>query len=170
MKEVIDCGQGMTVSKFTRFWRNCLQIPAWFMPWKRIRTIFHRLKGVRIGKNVEIGYMVLIDNRRPELVTIEDDATITTMCVVIAHDLSRRFSEGKEIIGEVRIKRGAFIGMNSTIMPGVTIGEGAVVAAGSVVTRDVEPFTVVGGVPAKKIRDYQPTSTAVKPYMDFPRQ
>lgn len=161
MKRVVDCDQGMTVSKFTRFLRNCLQIPAWFMPWKRIRTTFHRWKGVRIGKKVEIGYMVLIDNRRPELVTIEDHATITTMCVVIAHDLSRRFNEGKEIIGEVLIKRGAFIGMNSTIMPGVTIGEGAVVAAGSVVTRDVEPFTIVGGVPAKKIRDYQPTSATV---------
>ncbi len=156
MKKVVDCGQGMSVSKFIRFWRNCLQIPAWFMPWKRIRTFFHRLKGVKIGKKVEIGYMVLIDNRRPELVTIEDQVTITTMCVVIAHDLSRRFSEQKETIGEVRIKRGAFIGMNSTIMPGVTIGEGAVVAAGSVVTHDVEPYTVVGGVPAKKIRDYYP--------------
>jgi acetyltransferase-like isoleucine patch superfamily enzyme len=160
MKQVVDYGQGMTVSKFTRFWRNCLQIPAWFMPWKRIRTFFHRLKGVRIGKKVEIGYMVLIDNRRPELVTIEDHVTITTMCVVISHDLSRSYNEGKEIIGEVRIKRGAFIGMNSTIMPGVTIGEGAVVAAGSVVTRDVEPYTIVGGVPAKKIRDYYPVSTA----------
>jgi chloramphenicol O-acetyltransferase type B len=79
---------------------------------------------------------------------------------VIAHDLSRHFNEGKEIIGEVRIRKGAFIGMNTTIMPGVTIGEGAVVAAGSVVTRDVEPFTVVGGVPAKKIKDYYPSGPA----------
>jgi acetyltransferase-like isoleucine patch superfamily enzyme len=163
MKQVVDYAQGMTVSKFTRFWRNCIQIPAWFMPWKRLRTFFHRLKGVHIGRKVEIGYMVLIDNRRPELVTIEDHVTITTMCVVIAHDLSRHFNEGKEIIGEVRIKRGAFIGMNSTIMPGVTIGEGAVVAAGSVVTHDVEPYTIVGGVPARKIRDYHPARSAPTP-------
>jgi len=155
MKQVVDYAQGMTVSKFTRFWRNCIQIPAWFMPWKRLRTFFHRLKGVHIGKKVEIGYMVLIDNRRPE-----DNVTITTMCVVISHDLSRHFNEGKEIIGEVRIGRGAFIGMNSTIMPGVTIGEGAVIAAGSVVTHDVEPYTIVGGVPAKKIKDYYPAPTS----------
>jgi acetyltransferase-like isoleucine patch superfamily enzyme len=154
MKQTVDKGQGITVSKFTRFWRNCIQIPAWFMPWKRLRTFFHRLKGVHIGKKVEIGYMVLIDNRRPELITIEDNVTITTMCVVISHDLSRHFNEGIEVIGEVRIKRGAFIGMNSTIMPGVTIGEGAVVAAGSLVTQDVEPHTTVGGVPAKMIRGY----------------
>jgi acetyltransferase-like isoleucine patch superfamily enzyme len=76
------------------------------------------------------------------------------MCVVIAHDLSRKYNEGKEIIGAVLIRKGAFIGMNTVIMPGVTIGEGAVVAAGSVVTKDVEPFSVYGGVPAKKIRDY----------------
>jgi len=156
MKNIVDDGHGMTVSKFTRFWRNLAQLPAWFLPWKRFRTVFHRLKGVNIGKRVEIGYMVLIDNRRPELVTIEDDVTLTTMCVVIAHDLSPNFNEGKEIIGKVLIRKGAFIGMNSTIMPGITIGEGSVVAAGSVVTKDVEPFTVVGGVPAKKIRDYFP--------------
>lgn len=156
MKQVVDYGHGMTVSKFKRFWRNLAQLPAWFLPWKRWRTSFHRLKGVHIGKGVEIGYMVLIDNRRPELVTIEDHVTLTTMCVVISHDLSRHFNEGKEIIGEVRIRKGAFIGMNSTIMPGVTIGEGAVVAAGSVVTKDVEPYTIVGGVPAQKIRDYYP--------------
>jgi len=154
MKRTVNAGQGMTVSKIRRFYRNMLQWPAWFLPWKRLRTAFHRMKGVRIGKNVEIGYMVLIDNRRPELICIEDDVTITTMCVVIAHDLSRRYNEGKEIVGEVLIKKGAFIGMNTTILPGVTIGEGSVVAAGSVVTRDVEAFSIYGGVPAKKIRDY----------------
>jgi acetyltransferase-like isoleucine patch superfamily enzyme len=154
MKQVVDTGYGMTVSNVIRLWRNVLQWPAWFLPWKRLRSFFHRCKGVKIGKKVEIGYMVLIDNRRPELITIEDEVTITSMCVVLAHDLSRKFNEGKEIIGAVLLKRGAFIGMNTTIMPGVTIGEGAIVAAGSVVTKDVEPFTVYGGVPAKKIRDY----------------
>jgi len=154
MKEVVDVGYGMTVSRFKRLIRNILQLPAWFLPWKGLRRIFHRMKGVNIGKRVEIGYMVLIDNRRPELIVIEDDVTITTMCVVISHDLSRKYNEGKEIVGKVHIRKGAFIGMNTVIMPGVTIGEGAVVAAGSVVTKDVEPKTVYGGVPAKKIRDY----------------
>ena len=46
-----------------------------------------------------------------------------------------------------------WIGMNATVLGGVTIGEGAVVAAGSVVTKDVPPFTVVGGVPARPIKD-----------------
>ena len=155
MKEVVNTGFGLKTSNITRLWRNLLQLPAWFLPWKRLRTFSHRLRGVKIGKRVEIGYMVLIDGRRPELITIEDDVKLTAMCVVLGHDLSRQFNEGKEIIGPVLIKRGAFIGMNTVITPGVTIGEGAIVAAGSVVTRDVEPYTTYGGVPAKKLRDAQ---------------
>ena len=95
--------------------------------------------------------MVLLDNRRPELITIERDAFVCAMSVVLTHDLSKKNSAGIEMVGPVHIGKGAFIGMNSTILPGVTIGAYSVVAAGSVVTSDVEPHAVVGGVPAKKI-------------------
>lgn len=54
--------------------------------------------------------------------------------------------------GDTRLGDGCWIGMRAMIMPGVTIGEGAVVAAGSIVTRDVAPYTLVGGNPAKPIR------------------
>lgn len=53
---------------------------------------------------------------------------------------------------KVVIEKDAWIGGNCTILPGVTIGEGAVVAAGAVVSKDVAPFSIVGGVPAKEIR------------------
>ncbi len=53
----------------------------------------------------------------------------------------------------VSIEDYVFVGSYSRILPGVTVGEGAVVAAGAVVTRDVDPYTVVGGVPACYIRD-----------------
>lgn len=132
--------------------RNILQYPAWFLPWKKLRVAFHRLKGSKIGKNVEIGYMVLMDNRRPELITLEDNVTITTMSVVLAHDFSRRFTEGIEITGHVRIKEGAFIGMNATILPGVTIGRNCIIGSGAVVTKDTEDNSVYGGVPAKRIK------------------
>ena len=54
------------------------------------------------------------------------------------------------------MKKNAWLGMNVTICPGVTIGEYAVVAAGAVVTKDVPPYAVVGGVPAKVIRCQNP--------------
>ncbi|KQL36093.1 MULTISPECIES: CatB-related O-acetyltransferase [Bacillaceae] len=54
--------------------------------------------------------------------------------------------------GDTIIENDAWIGMNAMIMPGVTIGEGAIVAAGSVVSKDVPPYTIVGGNPAKEIK------------------
>ena len=57
------------------------------------------------------------------------------------------------LIGKVVIEDNAWIAMRTTILPGVTIGEGAYVAAAALVNRNVEPYTLVGGVPAKKIRD-----------------
>ena len=104
-----------------------------------------------MGSNVEIGYMVLLDNRRPELITIGRDAYICAQSIILTHDLSKKNTSGIEMVGPVVVGEGAFIGMNSTILPGVKIGAYSIVAAGSVVNADVEPYSTVGGVPAKKI-------------------
>jgi len=72
----------------------------------------------------------------------------------INHDMNRRHTI--YTYGKVVIRKNAWIGMNATICPGVTIGEYAVVAAGAVVTKDVPPYAVVGGVPAKVIRYLDP--------------
>ena len=126
MKKKVLVGSDMNVSLFTRAIRNILSLFAWYSPWKGFRVFFHRLRGTTIGKNVEIGYMVFIDNRRPELVIIENNVTITSMCIILAHDLSTRYIDGMESIGTTTIKEGAFIGMNSTIMPGVTVGKSSI--------------------------------------------
>ncbi len=75
--------------------------------------------------------------------------------VFINHDMNERHAI--YTYGKVTVKKNAWIGMNVTICPGVTIGEYAVVAAGAVVTKDVPDYAVVGGVPAKVIRMQEPS-------------
>ena len=73
----------------------------------------------------------------------------------INHDFNERHT--KYTYGKVTIKKNAWLGMNVTVCPGVTIGEYAVVATGAVVTKDVPDFAVVGGVPAKVIKMLVPS-------------
>ena len=127
-------------------------LAALISPHSRIRVFFHRLRGVRIGRDVEIGYLVMIDNLYPENVTIKSGATVTYGCTVLAHDASHRYARGgKEIVKETVIGQRAFIGVNSTILPGVSVGDSAIVGAGSVVNKNVPAGSTVGGVPAKNI-------------------
>jgi serine acetyltransferase len=106
---------------------------------KTIRVALHRARGIKIGKNVWIGYDVVLDTSRPFAITLEDDCVLSLRVTVLAHF--------RELVG-VTVGRGAFVGAGALILPGVVIGEGAVVSAGSVVTRSVPPFTMVQGNPA----------------------
>lgn len=121
---------------------------------------------ILIGNNTFIGNSFIICAERIE---IGDDVLIAWGCTILDHNshsvLWRERSEdvkdwyrGKknwEFVERkpVIIKNKAWIGFNVIILKGVTIGEGAVVGAGSVVTKDVEPYTVVAGNPAKLIRE-----------------
>jgi acetyltransferase-like isoleucine patch superfamily enzyme len=95
---------------------------------------------VQVGKDVFISQDVVLETGYPHLITIEDRAWIGVRVTVIAH--MRELKDG------VRIERDAFIGPGAIILSNVTIGHGAVVTAGSVVTRSVPPMTVVQGNPA----------------------
>lgn len=97
---------------------------------------------VKVGRGVNIQSMVYI----PIGTVIEDDVFIGPN-VVITND---KYPPSRRLQGVV-IRRGAVIGANATLIAGIEVGEGAVVAAGSVVTRNVEPRTVVAGVPARPI-------------------
>ena len=72
----------------------------------------------------------------------------------INHDMNSRHTV--YTYGKVTVKKNAWLGMNVTICPGVTVGAYAVVAAGAVVTKDVPPYAVAGGVPARVIRYLDP--------------
>lgn len=106
-------------------------------------------KGIHIGNGVSIGPKVLLDGRK-ELyigsnVVIAYEAIIWTL----NHDYNDETFCGKG--APVKIGNYAWICSRSIILPGVTIGEGAIIASGAIVTKDVEPYTIVGGVPAKVI-------------------
>lgn len=134
---------------------SLLLLPAWFGFHKSIRVFFHRMRGVKIGRNVEIGYFCIIGNVHPYNIYIDDDVVVTAGCVILDHDNSSYYAHGGDVVlGEVHIKRKAFIGLKSIVMPGVTIGEASVVAPLSFVNKDVPRYSLVGGIPARFIKSY----------------
>ena len=117
---------------------------------------FHRLRGVKIGRDAWIDKTVIIDEAYPEHVIIERDVRIAAGAVIVSHSKAGHYLRQhylKTRISRVKICQYSFIGINCVIMPGVTIAEACVVISGSVVMTNTKPYTMVGGIPAKKIRD-----------------
>jgi acetyltransferase-like isoleucine patch superfamily enzyme len=124
-----------------------LHIIAQFSPGAHsLRPFLHKLRGVKIYGTVFIGDQVYLENEYPEMVEIHDEAVITLRTTILAHNYGK---------GKIIISKKAYIGTGAiiTATPGQTliIGEGSVIAANSVVTKDIEPYTLVGGSPAKPI-------------------
>lgn len=126
------------------------------------RPLVHRIRGVRVTGKIWIGEEVFLENNYPDRIEIGDGAQLALQTVVIAHFRGP---------GEIVIGKNVWVGTRSVIAAAagqtVTLGEGSAVAAGSVVTKDVEPFTFVGGVPAKAIARVTVPMTLHTSYMDF---
>ena len=106
-------------------------------------------RGMKVGKDFNRQQGCFLDPTHCFLITIGDDVTMSIRVTVMAHDASTKKNLGYTKIGQVHIGNHVFIGANTTILPGVTIGDYAVIGAGSIVTHDVQARTVVAGVPAK---------------------
>lgn len=147
-------GLGALQSVFHRL----LHAAARYLPmYPRWRVSIHRIRGVRIGKGVFIGSDVFLDNTYPESIVIEDYVTIISRSFIIGHSfaplhlksvLETSDSENQGIL----IKKGAYIGAQSIVMPGVTIGQFSIVGAGSVVTSNIPSYSVAVGSPASVTR------------------
>jgi len=129
---------------------------------KHFRAYLWKKTGCNVGKNVSIGWDVYYDVGNAKLITIEDDVWIASRALILCHrrDMSiyykgERYKNVPHMLLPVVIRKGACVSMAAIIMPGVTIGEGAVVAAGALVTKDVPPWTIVAGSPAKVLRELE---------------
>ncbi len=141
------------------------------MPSRTLRKLYYRILGAKLGKKTvifrrstvlypkglkiqdrtNIGFDAWIDARGG--IEIGSDTTIASKAQLITgtHELDSPTFEAKFL--PIKIGSNVWIGTSAIILPGVTIHDGAVVAAGAVVTKDVKAYTVVGGVPAKYIKD-----------------
>ena len=107
-------------------------------------------EGLTIGNNVIIEYTSYIDDNYPYLIYIGDNCSISNHARLLAHDATTfRCTDGHTRLGKVELKENCFIGERAIILPGVTIGPNVLVAAGSVVNRDIPPNSCAAGVPAR---------------------
>ncbi len=120
------------------------------------RLFLYRLMGIRIGRDVFVGFDVEFDTNFSELIEIGNHVTISHRCIIASHMATSVDTPLQKVYpprsAPVRIEDGVWLCVGAIVLPGVTIGENAVVAAGAVVTRDVEPGTLVAGVPARLLR------------------
>jgi acetyltransferase-like isoleucine patch superfamily enzyme len=140
-------------SKLTYYWR-------YFLVCRGNKVRFLRREGARIGQGVDILTSAANFGSEPWLIEIGHHVTIAAGVMFITHDGASRLFRTRiaglnprygNRYGTIRIKDSCFVGMNAIILPDVVIGPDAIVGAGSVVTHNVAPGTVVAGNPARPI-------------------
>jgi acyl-CoA synthetase (AMP-forming)/AMP-acid ligase II/carbonic anhydrase/acetyltransferase-like protein (isoleucine patch superfamily)/acyl carrier protein len=146
------------------------QYIALYIPgYRSTRVWLHRMRGVTIGENTSIGLSALIETAYPSLVYIGDNVTIGMRAIIIGHLRDATVDARGSHRHTVRIENNVYVGPGVIVLPNVTIGEGAVVTAGSVVSRSVPPRTLVQGNPAKPIAHCQVSLGGGVSYEDFLR-
>lgn len=150
MNPLIDKA-GQTSYPLKRFLRKfCITFSQSPFMTSGIRIKLLRLAGLKIGERCFIGSDILFDGMHPELVSIGTHTKITSGTKILTHFFNP-IDEGM-YLGKVTIGNEVFIGLNTLIVNPVKIGDGAVLAAGSVVIKDVPEWEIWGGNPAKFIK------------------
>ena len=135
---------GMLFRLLNRWWEKLMYLKYSL----RMRDLIAR--GLVLGKNCTVTPSAYVDSGYPYLIRIGDNCSIASNVRLLAHDATTfKFTGGHTRLGKIVIKDNCFIGENSIVLPGVTIGPNVLVAAGSVVNRDVPPNSCVAGVPAR---------------------
>lgn len=117
---------------------------------------YARALGVRVGDDCRLDLAPDTFGSEPYLITIGNHVTLAPGVKFMNHDggvwVFRKEHPNIDVIAPIVIRDNVFVGMYSIILPGVTIGENSVVGAGSIVTRDVEPGSLVVGIPARRLK------------------
>lgn len=126
---------------------------------RKLRPWILKKLGSNVGKNVFIGSNVWIDSGHADMITLEDHVHIAGECTLLCHQRNlSNYHIGDDYaklgyrIEKIHLKKGCLIGQRTMVMPGVTIGEGAIVGACSLVTKDIPAWTIAIGQPAKVVR------------------
>ena len=126
---------------------------------RMLRPFLLRRLGAKVGKDVYVGDHVLVDENHADLVTVDDHAHITRKTVLLCHKRElKNYFVGDDYAklpykyGKIHLCKGCSTGTGTLIMPGVTIGEGAIIGAGSLVTKDIPAWTIAVGRPAKVVK------------------
>lgn len=127
---------------------------------RKVRPKLMRKMGCHVGKGCFIGDNVRIDTGHADMITLEDGVSVAGGTRLLCHqrDFTHYFvgSDYMKLgytIKPIVLKKGCLIGMESFVLPGVTVGEGAIVGAGSLVSKDIPAWTVATGRPAKVVRE-----------------
>ena len=116
-----------------------------------VRIFLYRLCGYKIGKNVFIGMRCYLDDLEPKLFTVEDNVIISYGVFFACHGKNQSHTP-------ITIKNGAYVGMRANVVSGkngITIGEGAVIGAGTLVNKDVPAGATAVGVPCRIIENVE---------------
>lgn len=126
---------------------------------RMLRPVLMRRMGCHVGKGCFIGDNVRIDAGHADMITLEDGVSVAGGTRLLCHQRDfRDYCVGDDYmklgysIKPIVLKKGCLIGMESFVLPGVTVGEGAIVGAGSLVSKDIPSWTIATGRPAKVVR------------------
>jgi len=126
---------------------------------RMLRPFLLRSLGCKVGKGVFIGDHVRIDENHADLIVLDDHVHIASGTRLLCHQrdlydycVGDDYAKLGYRLGIIHMLKGSLVGMESFVMPGVTIGEGSIVGAGSLVTKDIPSWTIAVGRPAKVIK------------------
>lgn len=129
---------------------------------RKLRPWVLRKIGAKVGRNVFVGSKVWIDSGHADMLILEDHVHIAGECTLLCHQRNlSNYCIGDDYaklgykVANIHLKKGCLIGQRTMVMPGVTIGEGAIVGAYSLVTKDIPAWTIATGRPAKVVKKIQ---------------